>query len=463
MKDHKSSQPSIIKGRPIFKRHLYISSALFLVIILVTTFTLFRLATGSLRDRVGAELATTTEGMAQLIREQIQDVNARLDPSNPDNEFQRRAEIQSYLESVMSQQEEILYVIIQDLKGEILWKAIRRGMELEQNQFSRILISPRNSRSPKIEVTSLSSPGLVYLDLIEPILLHGQPELIVHFGIDNKLLENRFAGLRTSIIRRILMGSSVVGGILSVALVYVLWLLKRAQMVEAEAHMADRLAYLGTLAGGLAHEIRNPLSAINLNLQMIEEDLTDGPSENSELRTLLKGTKQEIKRLDRLATNFLVYAKPLELEKQKFDLWELLDEVLMLVQREFTASGIELVRLDSERPLNIQGDRDLLQQAILNLIVNAQEAVMSKAAGERKIQLSAGLQNKQVVIRVLDSGSGVGPEEVRNLFKLFYSGKRGGTGLGLPIAQRIVEAHGGRIEWRNVAEGGAEFTIWLNA
>ena len=267
MKDNKPFQPPIVKGRPIFRRHLYISSALFVAIILITTFILFRLATASLRDRVGAQLNSTSESLAQLIREEIQNVNARLGAANAENEFQRNSAIQSFIEKLVGQQEEILYILIQDLKGEVLWRAIRSGMELEQNQFSKILISPRNSRAPKVEVTSLGYPSVAYIDMIEPVLLDEQPELIVHFGIDNNLIEKRLSGLRASILNRILLGSSVVVGIMSLALVYVLWLLKRAQVVEAEAHMADRLAYLGTLAGGLAHEIRNPLSAINLNLQ----------------------------------------------------------------------------------------------------------------------------------------------------------------------------------------------------
>ncbi len=462
MKERKETQSSLLKSRPIFKRHLYISSALFAAIILIITFTLFRLSTSSLRDRVDAELTAMAESLALLIREQIQNVNARLGEPGAQNAFQRTTEVESFLESLMAQQEEILYVLVQDLKGEILFKAIRRGMELEQNQFSRILISTRNSRPPRVEVTSLGNPNLVYLDLIEPILLDGQPELIVHFGVDSRMLENRFSGLRASLLRRILIGSAVVVAMLTLALLYVHWLLKRAQLVEAEAHMADRLAYVGTLAGGLAHEIRNPLSAINLNLQMIEEELGGEGAEGAELAALLKGTKQEIKRLDRLAANFLVYAKPLELERKTFDLGQLVDEIILLMQRECENSSIRLVREENSDAVKVEGDPDLLKQAILNLVVNAQDALMSNPKGPRIIQLAAGKEGDRAFVRVRDNGPGISAEDSRGLFKLFYSGKRGGTGLGLPIAQRIVESHGGRIAWRNHPEGGAEFAIWYN-
>ena len=462
MKERKEAQSLLLKSRPNFKRHLYISSALFAAITLITTFTLFRLSTSSLRDRVDSELTATAESFALLIRDQIQTVNARLASTGSQNTFQRTAEIESFLESLLTQQEEILYVLVQNLKGEILYKAIRRGMELEQNQFSKILMSTRNSRPPRVEVTSLGTPSLTYLDLIEPILLDGQPELIVHLGLDRGVLENRFSRLRASMLQRLLFYSAVVVGILTLALLYVLWLLKRAQLLEAEAQTADRLAYLGTLAGGLAHEIRNPLNAINLNLQMIEEDLPGSSSDATELAALLKGTKQEIKRLDRLASNFLVYAKPLEPEHKEFDLGLLVDEIVQLLQRECETAGIQLVRENRLDAVKVSGDPDLLKQAILNLVVNAQDSVMANPNGTRVIRFATGKEADRAFVRVADTGTGVSAEDAQGLFKLFYSGKRGGTGLGLPIAQRIVESHGGRITWRNPPEGGAEFVVWLD-
>jgi two-component system, NtrC family, sensor histidine kinase HydH len=180
------------------------------------------------------------------------------------------------------------------------------------------------------------------------------------------------------------------------------------------------------------------------------------------LGVLLKGTKQEVKRLNRLATNFLFYAKPLDLEKQVVPVADLLEDIALLVSQECEKSGIKLVTQNGSGPLSIQADRDLLKQAVLNLIVNAEEAVKSKPAGNRRITLDAVREGGQVVIRVRDTGPGVGAEEARNLFKLFYSSKRGGSGLGLPIAQRIVESHGGRIEWRNLDHEGAEFAIRLS-
>ena len=123
--------------------------------------------------------------------------------------------------------------------------------------------------------------------------------------------------------------------------------------------------------------------------------------------------------------------------------------------------SIQLLNEPAAEALLVKADRDLLQQACLNLIVNAMDAVRSQQQVPRQIRLAAEPHAGRLAIRVRDTGLGVGKEEAKNLFKLFYSSKRGGTGLGLPIAQRIVESHGGSIIWKNLPEGGAEFTIVL--
>jgi len=454
----------IIKGRPVFRRHLYISTILFVLVIVTVTFLLVRLTDDVFHERIDGEIILTGESLSQQIRDQIQSVNLRIGvkETTPESQYQKENEIRVFIENLVAQQEELIYIFVQNLQGDILWTAVRRGMELEQNQFSRILFTSRNSRPPKIVVNSLTNIKQSYLDLIEPIVLNDQPQLIVHIGIDPRLMEIRFAGFRSSVLNRILLGSSLVVFILTLALFYVLWLLKRAQMVEAEAHMADQLAYLGTLASGLAHEIRNPLNAINLNLQMIEEEMNSDEPNSAETGLLLEGAKQEIRRLDRLATNFLFFARPFEIEKQSLDLNQIVNEVAELVARECEASQILLQIRTAASSITLKGDQDLLKQAILNLLVNAQDVLRLKKEGERVITMRCGMQNAEAFLRIADNGKGIGPEEAKNLFKLFYSTKRGGTGLGLPIAQRIVESHGGRIEWKNLPEGGVEFTIWLN-
>lgn len=461
---NKESHPPrahLVKGPPLFKRHLYISSALFVTIILITTFVLIRLAMDSLKDRVNSQLSAISETYAQQIRDQIQILNLAMRAGDTQAETRRNAQLGAYLDSLVADpDEQLAYVFIQDLSGDILWKSLRRGMELEQNHFSRVLFYPRNPRAPRIELSSLSAPPNIITDLIQPVVIKTDaPQLILHLGVDNSVFEKRFSVLRGIILNRILLAASVVVGILTVTLLYVLWLLKKAQLVEAEAHMADQLAYLGTLASGLAHEIRNPLSAMNLNLQMIEEEMM--PEANSELGALLKGTKQEINRLARLASNFLAYAKPMTIEKQNTSLSELINEVTLLVSQECAQAGIKLERQLGSQSRTVEVDRDLLKQAILNLVVNAQDAVATMPPDRKSITLATDSNESEVQIRICDTGCGISSEDSKNLFELFYSSKRGGTGLGLPIARKIVERHLGFISWSNRPRGGAEFVIHL--
>ena len=460
-RENRSFRGHIVKGKPIFRRHLYISSILFLAIIAVTSLVMVRLALDSLADRINSRMTSIAALNAQQIRDLIQSLRDA-GPSTEDLADSRlNSRMKTFLDSLLAEQEEVLYVFIQDIRGDIRWESIRRGMELEQNHFSRILFFPRNPRPPSLKLPSLTTPSDTLTDVIEPIVLNGQPQLIVHLGFNDSLLENEFSVLRGVILRRILVGASIIVTGLSLALLYVLWLLKRAQLVEAEAQISDRLAYLGTLASGLAHEIRNPLNAINLNLQMIEEEVK--PEANSELSTLLRGTKQEMGRLARLATNFLTYAKPVSLQKERLSVSEVLGEVVRLVSRECQERGIGLILENPSQPVEVDADRDLLKQAILNLLVNAQDAVQDDKAGERVIRLGTSRDRNEVQIWVRDSGPGISPEDAKSLFKLFYSTKRGGTGLGLPIAQKIVETHDGKISWENQEGGGAEFVIHLPA
>lgn len=451
-----------LKGKPIFRRHLYISSALFLVVIGAIAFSLIDLANRWASERVELVMEVLRDDLKDGIEDQIRLLDLELPGAGPAGELRRRQHMERYLEELLAAHDQVVYVFAQHPRGEVIWQRLQMGRELEQSHFPDLILSSRAARGPRQEIASVGNPGERITDWVEPVVSEGQFRVLIHFGFDNTLISSRVAEDQSRINRQILAASSVVLALLLVALFYVRWLLKRAQVIEAEAHTADRLAVLGTLASGLAHEIRNPLSAINLNLQMIEEEVSQSPTHSGEMAQLLAGAKSEIRRLERLARNFLVYAKPLKLDRQVVSLPRVLDQVVRLVAKECDRAGIELVRQDGPGVLEVRGDRDLLQQAVVNLLVNAREAVLAGGNGLRRISMGARRESDHLVVRVRDSGPGVSKEEAGRLFDLFYSSKRGGTGLGLPIAQRIVEAHGGRLEWRNNDRGGAEFSMRLD-
>lgn len=456
--DQKSSRVRLVKGKPIFRRHLYISSALFLVVIGAIAFSLIDLANRWASERVELVMEALRDDLKDRIEDRIRLLDLELPDADPADELRRRQHMERYLEELLAGNDQVVYVFAQHPRGDLLWRRLQVGRELEQSHFPDLVLSSRVAQ----EIMSVSNPGERITDWVEPVVSQGQSRLLIHFGFDNTLIAGRVAEDQSRINRRILVASSVVLALLLVALFYVRWLLKRAQLIEAEAHTADRLAVLGTLASGLAHEIRNPLSAINLNLQMIEEEVSQSRTHSGEMAELLAGAKSEIRRLERLARNFLVYAKPLKLDRQVVSLPRVLDQVVRLVAKECDRAGIELLRQDGPGALEVRGDRDLLKQAVMNLLVNAREAVLARGDGPRRVSMGARRESGHLVMWVRDSGTGVSEEEAGRLFDLFYSSKRGGTGLGLPIAQRIVEAHGGRLEWKNRDGKGAEFSMLLN-
>lgn len=448
----------LVKGKPIFRRHLYISSALFLLAIGAIAFSLIDLANRWAGERVELEMEAMRDELKDRIEDRMRLVDLELPGAAPADELRRRQHMERYLEELLAANDEVVYIFAQHPRGDLLWQRLQMGRELEQSHFPDLVLSSRARQ----EIASVSNPGERITDWVEPVVSQGQFRVLIHFGFDNTLIAGRVAEDRSRINRQILVASSVVLALLLVALFYVRWLLKRAQLIEAEAHTAERLAVLGTLATGLAHEIRNPLSAINLNLQMIEEEVSTSRSHSGEMTELLAGAKSEIRRLERLARNFLVYAKPLKPDRQVVSLPQVLDQVVRLVARECDRDGIELARQDAPGVLEVRGDRDLLQQAVMNLLVNAREAVLAGGDGPRRISMGVRRESGRLAVWVRDSGTGVSEGEAGRLFDLFYSSKRGGTGLGLPIALRIVEAHGGWLEWKNNDRGGAEFSMILN-
>jgi len=232
----------------------------------------------------------------------------------------------------------------------------------------------------------------------------------------------------------------------------------------SEARRQERLAYVGTLASGLAHEIRNPLNAIKLNVELLEAELAEaggdagsGGPDREKLLKRLGRIRREADQLQSILSEFLAFARPPRMELMVTDLNRYLEDLIEFYEPECRRAGI-VVRRDFARgayPVRI--DPAQFKNVILNLLVNAREAV-----GEQgEIAVSTRELEHEVEIRVADNGGGVPPELSEKVFEVFFSTKEQGTGLGLAIARRIVEEHGGRLALENHPGRGAEFVVRL--
>jgi len=247
--------------------------------------------------------------------------------------------------------------------------------------------------------------------------------------------------------------------VLLVGFVYVLLLIRKNRRLEQSRLAAERRSYVGLLASGLAHEIRNPLNAMNMNLQMLEEDFRASEGTDAEEhKALLASTMSEINRLKRLVDNFLAYARPRVPHFEARNLNDVLGEVSRFLQADFQQSRVEL-DLDLQPLLpDVEIDETQLKQALMNLLVNARQVLKS---GGRVVLRSKTAPSGEVLVEVQDDGPGIPADAREKIFEVFYSNRGGGTGLGLPIARQIVERHGGRIEVESVEGRGTTFRIRL--
>jgi len=238
---------------------------------------------------------------------------------------------------------------------------------------------------------------------------------------------------------------------------------------SAPPPLAEQLVELSALTGGLAHEIRNPLSTLKVNLQLLDEDWkkVETPRTGDALdpqevarrsRTRIGALLRETNRLEQILQDFLQYVGKRDLRPAPHDLGEMMAELADFYRPQAQAGGIHLTLDRNDVPLWCNINPTYLKQAILNLLINAQQAMPDGG----KLHLSVGPEgHDQARIDVTDTGPGVPPDIRDQVFHAYFSTKKGGTGLGLATTQRIVREHRGTIRLAENPPGGACFTILL--
>jgi two-component system sensor histidine kinase HydH len=227
------------------------------------------------------------------------------------------------------------------------------------------------------------------------------------------------------------------------------------ELRDSFEHMkrADRLAAIGNLSAGLAHEIRNPLASIEGAAGILE----GGQITEDQRLEFLGIIKRECRRLNRLLGNLLDFARPRAPQRQKMGVGPLLDSIIGLVAHAAENGKIRLHKDVVPADATLNGDGEQLKQVILNLVLNAMQAMPD--GGE--IRLAARFQQADLLIEVSDQGCGIEPENLDKIFNPFFTTKEQGTGLGLAVAHQIVSQHGGILRARNNPDRGMTFSILL--
>lgn len=227
---------------------------------------------------------------------------------------------------------------------------------------------------------------------------------------------------------------------------------------RSELVAAERLAAVGRMAAHVTHEIRNPISALGLNVELLEEEL-EGLPEAGEARQLIGAIHGEVDRLAALSGQYLSLARKPTPDLTPGELGELLSMTARFVRPELDRASVSLsVELDPALP-EVRFDEAQMRQALLNLIRNAREAMPQGG----RLWLRAAQAGDGVVLYIDDTGQGIPESAHASLFDPFFTTKKQGTGLGLAVTKEIVEAHGGRIECSPRDGGGTRFSVWLPA
>jgi C4-dicarboxylate-specific signal transduction histidine kinase len=237
-------------------------------------------------------------------------------------------------------------------------------------------------------------------------------------------------------------------------------------MREAQTELAhaNRVATMGQLTASIAHEVSQPVATARNNVSAALHFLNRSPPELDEVREALRCVVSDTERARDIIGQIRDHIKKAPPRKESFDLNEAIHEVIALARREVAKSGVLVERRPAEGLSPVQADRVQLQQVILNLILNAVEAMSSVNEGPRELLISTDRSEKDgVLVSVRDSGPGIDPEHLDRIFEAFYTTKSSGVGMGLSICRSIIDAHGGRLWAEANKPKGALFRLTLPA
>ena len=451
-------------AKSVFSRRLLVASLVFGLFVLCDIVLFGWLIFRSLSQREVQRVLLETTGEARKLADQIA---RRADRQGKDlyTAVASERETQTYIDQMLQQREIVRLVEIRDKNGALVYEGRSKAL---------LPAEPAAPGSPPAIVPPVGSPELqrhvqpaprvlqkvtestfTVPDIQVPIGNYG----LLQIGISAGELGKRIEVMRGELIRQTEVVAVVSMALLLSAYMAVWLLLKRAQRLELQAAEAERLAYVGTLASGLAHEIRNPLNSLNLNMQMLEEEIDEHGSAPSGKR-LLSITRSEISRLERLVTDFLAYAKPRPLELEEMPAVRTLERVREVLAAEIQKRRALMEVEDRSGGARIKVDASQMNQLLLNLIQNA-FAAAEEAGRKPLLKLSAYRQGAAVCLELEDNGAGIPAAEQARIFDLFYSTRKGGTGLGLAIVERIARAHGGRVGVRSIQGLGTAVIVEL--
>ncbi len=351
--------------------------------------------------------------------------------------------------------EGILYVSVQDEQLDILASTDPAFTgKREEDSFLRATFQSSRPLSRLLQ----PAKGEEVFEVVKSFSLKDKPMGLIRIGYSTREIYSLLGQIKRNVALSIFFFLFL--GVSAIALIGVNQNrhLRKVKEMEDRIRLAERLSSLGHLAAGVAHEIRNPLNAIGMGLQRLKREFL--PQEESKKEEYLSFTElisKEIRRVNEIIEQFLSLSRPFELNLKHSSLQDLLKNLLTFLREEASSQGIRIqAETDSDLPL-IKMDHEKLTQAFLNIMKNGMQAMEQGGI----LHVETQFFKDRVEVSFSDSGSGIPPEQMEKIFNYYYTTKEKGIGLGLPIAHRIIEAHGGQLRVESQVGFGTKVTVTL--
>jgi signal transduction histidine kinase len=226
--------------------------------------------------------------------------------------------------------------------------------------------------------------------------------------------------------------------------------------IEDELEISRRLAAVGRLTSGVAHEVKNPINAIVVHLELLRQKMNAAEPDTKRHVDVI-GT--EIRRLDRVVQTLVDFTRPMELRLMETDLRRLVDDVISLASPDAEKHGVHIVRRITDETLPVKIDVDLTKQAILNIMINGMQAMNTPPRSGGNLTITLRRNDSEAEISITDEGGGIPPEIQEKIFNLYFTTKKGGSGIGLPMAYRVVQLHNGSMNFQTTPGVGTTFQL----